>query len=361
LFPEEIVLVKPVFTFIQNPKIKENLIFLLLLSVFLYLIISPGAAASSNWEITPENPVVGDTMEIKGTGFEGDTAKVMVTFEKEVQVEDGEYEYLLEDVVIPSGFDNSFTVKATGADNINVRAKMLLWITKSAEAKDGTATVSQSNVPPGTYKIRIDGKASSDSKVKLKITAMQNVKVESGGSLNYEYNTESIPAGNFEVEVGGVKKQIELQPEESSGTSTSTEKKQNLTEENSSFSTEQNLTEESYDKQNLSEDKNNKNLADTVQKEKRKSSGSSHRSGLKLITENPTGTDISSIEKKDSYFMEIKPILEAPKTFLAEEVKPYVQARALTEIIRNPPKVPSFLLGFAGTLLIGLAILRKKR
>lgn len=59
----------------------------------------------------------------------------MITFEKEVQVQDGRYEYLLEDIIIPSGFDNSFTVQATGADDLNVRAKMLLWLTKSAEAK----------------------------------------------------------------------------------------------------------------------------------------------------------------------------------------------------------------------------------
>jgi hypothetical protein len=224
---KEIVLVKPIFTFMQNSKNKENLIFLLLLPVFLFLIISPGAAASSNWELTPENPLVGDIMQIRGTGFEGETVKVLVSFEKEVEVQDGEYEYLLEDVIIPSGFDNRFTVQAVGADNLNVRAKMLLWITRSAEAKDGTATVSQTGVPPATYKIRIDGKASGSS-VKLKITAMQEIEVDSEGNISYEYNTKSIPAGDFEVTVGGVTKQIELQPSESFSSET------NSSEQNSS-------------------------------------------------------------------------------------------------------------------------------
>jgi hypothetical protein len=227
LHSEEIELVKPVSTLIKNQKNKESLTFLFLLPVFLFLILSPGAAASSNWELTPENPVAGDIMEIKGTGFEGETAKALVTFEKEVDVQGGEYEYQLEDVIIPSGFDNSFTVKAVGADDLNVRAKMLLWITKSAEAKDGTATVSQTNVPPGTYKIRIDGKASG-SKVKLKITAMQEIEVDSEGSLSYEYNTKSIPAGDFEVKVGSITKQIELQPAENLPSET------NSSEQNSS-------------------------------------------------------------------------------------------------------------------------------
>ncbi|AKJ38775.1 hypothetical protein MCM1_1746 [Methanosarcina barkeri CM1] len=227
LLSEEIKLIKPVFTFIKNPKNKESLRLLFLFPIFLFLIMSPGAAASSNWELTPQNPVVGDTIEIKGTGFEGDTVEVQVAFEKKVEVQDGEYAYQLEDVVIPSGSDNSFVVKAIGADDLNVRAKMLLWLTKSAEAKDGTATVFQAHVPSGTYKIRIDGKASGSS-VKLRITAVQKIEVDSDGSISYQYNTKSIPAGNFEVKVDGITKKIELQPSESLSSET------NSSEQNSS-------------------------------------------------------------------------------------------------------------------------------
>jgi hypothetical protein len=334
---EGIVLLKPVFTFIQNLRNKENLIFLLLLPVFLCLIFSHGAAASSSWEITPENPVVGDTMEIRGTGFEGKTVETMVTFEEKVQVQDGRYEYMLEDVIIPSGFDNSFTVQATGADDLNVRAKMLLWITKSAEAKDGTAVVSQTGVPPGTYLLRIDGKASG-SEVKIKITARQEVEVDSGGSLTYEYNTKSIPAGNFEVKIGDSTKQVELQPA-------------------GSLPLETNSSSE----QNVSEGQNNESLGDIVQEELKKSNGDSHRSGLKSSSEDSIGNNTSSMKNKVASLMGIKSILEIPKAFILEEIKPYIKANSLTEIIRNPPKVPSFLLGFAGTLLIGLAIMRKKK
>ena len=227
MFPEETKLIKPVFTFIKNLKNKESLRLLFLLPVFLFLILSPRAAASSNWELTPQNPVVGDMMTIKGTGFEGDTVEVQVSFEKEVEVQDGEYAYQLEDVVIPSGSGNSFNVKAVGADDLNVRAKTLLWLTKSAKAKDGTATVFQAHIPSGTYEIRIDGKASGSS-VKLRIKAMQEIKVDSDGSISYQYNTKSIPAGNFEVNIDGIKKKIELQPSESLPSET------NSSEQNSS-------------------------------------------------------------------------------------------------------------------------------
>ena len=253
MLPEKVVLEKLTFTPIKNPKNKEKLGFLLMIPIFLCLIVSPGAAASSSWELVPENPVVGDTIEIKGTGFEGDTVKVLVTFEKEVQVLDGRYEYLLEDIEIP-GFDNSFTVQAIGANDLNVRAKMLLWITKTAEAKDGIATVSQAGVPPGTYKIRIDGKA-SDSKVRLKITASQGVEVDSGGSFSYKYDTKSIPAGNFEAKVEGITKQIDLQPAKGLPSVITPSQDQNLSKEiNEGIKEETNegITKENVEKKNTS-------------------------------------------------------------------------------------------------------------
>ncbi len=336
MLPEEINPIKPVFTFIHNLKNNENLRLLLLLSVFLFLISSSGAAASGSWEITPQNPASGDTIEITGTGFEGDTAKALVSFEKDVEVQDGEYEYLLEDVIIPSSSYNSFTVQAEGVEDLNVRAKMLLWLTKSSEAKDGTATVIQTNVPPGTYKIRIDGKASGSS-VKLKITAVQEVEVDSDGSISYEYSTKSIPAGDFEVNVGDVTKQVELQSSE------------NLTSEMNSS------------EQNTSEEQDNESSGDTVQENVGKSSGSTRGSVLISSSENSTGDNDSSIINKISSLMRIKSILETPKSFILEDVKPYIQANSLAEVLKNPPKLPSFLLGFAGTLLIGLAVLKKMK
>jgi methanogen extracellular protein (TIGR04279 family) len=231
LLQKKIVLFNPIVTYIQHLKNKENLKVLFLLSVFLCLIISPRATATSSWEITPENPVVGDIMEIKGTGFTGENAEIMVTFEKEVQVIDGNYEYTLENVVIP-GTNNSYTVQATGTDELNVRAKTLLWTAKSAEAKDGVATVSQEGVPAGTYTIRIDG-TSNASSVKLKITAIQEVEVDSEGNISYEYDTNSIPAGNFEVKIGDSTKQVELQSSENISSEITSSEKQSSNEENS--------------------------------------------------------------------------------------------------------------------------------
>jgi hypothetical protein len=156
---------------------------------------------------------------------------VLVSFEKDVQVLDGRYEYLLEDVRISPGFDNRFSVQAKGAEDLNVRVKMILWITRTAKAKEGSATVSQSGVPPGTYRIRIDGKSNA-SDVELRITGLQQVQVDSG-NFSYKYDTESIPAGIFEIKAGNVTKQATLQPAESlpSDTTPSSEQKEDRKED----------------------------------------------------------------------------------------------------------------------------------
>ena len=213
MLSEVTTFVKFASTFIQNRRNRKKLKLLFCLLILLCLIPFPGNAATNGWELLPENPVVGDTLEIRGTDFAGETADVWVSFEKDVQASDGTYAYLLEDVRIPPGFNNRFTVQAKGVDDLNVRVKMILWITITGKAKEGNATVSQAGVPPGTYKIRIDGKSNA-SDVKLRITGLQQVKVDSG-NFSYKYDTKSIPPGNFEVKIGDVTKQVTLQPAES--------------------------------------------------------------------------------------------------------------------------------------------------
>lgn len=201
--------------FIHPPKKRKTSAFMIIsLSVLILalMIISPAAAAVSSWDLSPESPVLGDTLRIKGSASPEEEIEVQVTFEKAAPVSGGEYEYILEGVKIPEGFKNRFTVQASGASNLNVRVKMLIWVTKSSEASGNTATVTQSSVPPGTYQIKMDGDAKGGaSTVNLKITAVQQIKADSDGDFSYSYNTKAVPPGDFEISVGGVKKKVTIQ------------------------------------------------------------------------------------------------------------------------------------------------------
>ncbi|RPJ76660.1 MAG: hypothetical protein EHM20_07170, partial [Alphaproteobacteria bacterium] len=145
---------------INSFKRQKDLVFITVsLSILVLLSIFPAAASVSDWEFSPQKLVSGDTLIIKGNTSPGEKIDACVNFEKTVPVSEGKFEYLLEDVKIPEGFNNCFTVEAIGATNLNVRVKMLIWVTKSSEASGNTAIVSQSAVPPGTYTIKIDGNA----------------------------------------------------------------------------------------------------------------------------------------------------------------------------------------------------------
>ena len=168
-----------------------------------------------HWEFSPQEPVSGDTLNINGNASPREKVDAFVTFEKLVPVSEGKFECTLENVTIPEGLDNLFTVEARGINNLHVRVKMVLWATKSSGASGGTATVSQSNVPPGNYTIKIDGDAGEGvSEVNLKITAFKGIKADSNGNFSYSYNTTAVPPGNFEVKVGGITKEITLGPKE---------------------------------------------------------------------------------------------------------------------------------------------------
>ena len=130
---------------------------------------------------------------------------------------EGKYEYSLQNVSIVKGLGNLFTVEANGVNNLNVRAKKVIWLSKSANASGDTAIVSRSNIPTGTYEIRIDGDAKEGvSDVNLKITASQTIQADSNGNFSYSYNTTAVPPGNFEVKAGDITKVITLRSIEES-------------------------------------------------------------------------------------------------------------------------------------------------
>ena len=87
----------------RNKKILKTFIFLFSIPAFIVLTALSEAATVTDWELLPENPVVGDMVEIRGIASPAEEINVRASFEKEVQVSDGRYEYLLEDVKIPMG------------------------------------------------------------------------------------------------------------------------------------------------------------------------------------------------------------------------------------------------------------------
>ncbi|AKB23639.1 hypothetical protein MSMTP_0170 [Methanosarcina sp. MTP4] len=186
------------------------------------LLASPLASADAvtEWEIAPSSPYVGNTLVITGTSAPDQTLNADVSFERSVGVSGGEYEYVINEVKIPSADNNRFTVRAEGVKDLNVRA---LFVTLSKDATDGVAEISQSHVPPLTYKVKMDGDAlDGQSRVNLRITAAQTIDTDSEGNLRFEYDTDGLPAGEYDISIEGVTKTITLKAKSSSGGSSGT-------------------------------------------------------------------------------------------------------------------------------------------
>ncbi len=206
----------------MNPRIFTRMSAIpIILTMFLLILvptISISSASVSYFEISPENPVKGDIVKIEGKAdTPSEPVPITLSFEKDLSVVDGKYEWRLSSVEIPEG-DNRFIVTATNVKRLNVALKIIIWITKSADAENGIAKISQSNVPAGTRDAKISGKSESDSnEVNIKVEAEAFLNADATGHFEYEYDTSSIPAGEFKVTVGGITKKVELTPSSSGG------------------------------------------------------------------------------------------------------------------------------------------------
>ena len=156
-------------------------------------------------------------------GFPGEELRAEVSFKMELPVsEEGRYEYLLEEIKVPEGKNNRFTVRAEEVENLNVSVKKLIWINLTSEADDeANATISQGHVPPFTYLILIGGDAlnvpdEENSSVNLTVTAAQTLEADSKGKFKFDYDTTSLPAGLYTIKIGDTEKTIELKPEKPS-------------------------------------------------------------------------------------------------------------------------------------------------
>ena len=325
------------------------------LSILILLLISPASASVYSWDFSPQEPVCGDIISIKGSASPGENADVFVTFEKTVPVSSGKFEYILEDVKIPGGLNNRFTVGARGAKNLNVRVKMIIWVTKSSEASGDAATVSQSSVPPGTYIIKIDGDAAEGtSNVDLKITAFQGIKADSNGDFSYSYNTEAVPSGDFKIQVGDITKKVTIKQEDNS----------ELTSHSSSISLSPAKTGSSSSKETESSlspnsDSTSHSSSSSLSSSKTESSRSKENESA-LLTENKTSREPTASatleEKNDSKILIPDKDLEEKKI----QAHPSEKSTQKSEFLMSFVDKFYLLIGMGAAILILIIYSRRK-
>lgn len=189
--------------------------FILGLGKYIYSLTQRGTEVSSDseiieWSILPEDPVAGDVLTIQGKTEPDITTDVAVSFSRSVKVKNGSYEYGFKDLPIPKG-KNRFDVMSSPVKDLNFIVKMFVDFKRSFDSNDGVAKFTDENVPPGKYDIIINGEAmDGEDEVKLSFTAIQTMKSDSEGNFHFNYETNALPEGNFNVRVGAAEKKMNL-------------------------------------------------------------------------------------------------------------------------------------------------------
>jgi hypothetical protein len=121
----------------------------------------------------------------------------------------GKYEYETT-VEIPEK-PNRFSVAARNVEDFNAGVKLGIWITKSFKAEGGTARITQRDVPPGRYNLKMFGTALPGStEIPVTVEALTQVKADSTGEYNLAIDTSGIPAGEYRIAGAGDSKIIRL-------------------------------------------------------------------------------------------------------------------------------------------------------
>lgn len=177
----------------------------ILVTIFVSIFVSPGLS----FELTPANIKPGDEMVLTGIAKPGSELSFQSSFTMNLPVTAGKYEYEAT-VEIPQK-PNRFTVAARNVQDFNAGVKFGIWITKSFKASGGTARISQGDVPPGRYNLKIFGTALPGStEIPVTVEAETQVQADSAGKYNLAIDTSGIPAGDYRITGAGETKVIRL-------------------------------------------------------------------------------------------------------------------------------------------------------
>lgn len=167
-------------------------------------------STSCAFDVSSSNPSPGDRVILTGTANPGKDVDFLTSFQMKLPVNSGKYEYEANGVEIPQK-PNRFAVTATGVKDINLGIKVGIWISKGFTATNGVATVSQTDVPPGRYDLKVFGEAlGGGENVNLEVTAGTSVKADSAGKYTLSIDTSGVAAGDYKIEGAGETKVIQV-------------------------------------------------------------------------------------------------------------------------------------------------------
>ena len=176
----------------------------------LVVLFMASTACTCAFEISSIHPSPGETVTINGNASPGQEVKFQTSSQMSLPVNSGRYEYETSSVEIPQK-PNRFAVKVGGVKDLNVGVKIGIWITKGFKATNGEASISQSDVPPGRYDLKVFGEAlEGQTSVSLNVMGETAVKADSAGKYSLSMDTSGLANGAYKIEGAGETKVIQV-------------------------------------------------------------------------------------------------------------------------------------------------------
>jgi len=173
-----------------------------LISIIVLLLTISTASAVSNLTVEPDPTYVGDEITITGYGNPDSVILACTSYTVNISVEEGIYEYELKNVKVPEGTD-TFSVEAENVTNLEVAVKKFgIPFSRTVDAHNGFAEITQSGVPPFTYKVTISGQSEKEN-INLTLKGESKIRTDENGYFECSYKTNTVPAGPFTVEIEG--------------------------------------------------------------------------------------------------------------------------------------------------------------
>ncbi len=173
---------------------------------FLLMLVAPVAA----FDVSPQNPSAGEDVTITGTASPGEDVRIRSSFEMDIPVKDGKYEYVANGVQVPQK-PNRLSVVARNVATLTAGVKMGIWITMPVTTRGGVASVSKSDVPPGRYTLKMFGDAMTGASiVSITVDAETTVAADSSGEYELVMDTSGVPEGEYRIRVGSEEKVVSI-------------------------------------------------------------------------------------------------------------------------------------------------------
>lgn len=150
-------------------------------------------------EVSQQDVCQGDKVTITGIASPEESVKLNTSFQIKLPIEHGHYYFLIEGIRMPPGL-SSVTITAKNVRDLTIGTKIGIWLTRYIEATNGVASISQANIPQGTYSGTIFGLAEdSASSVPIQVTINTTTKADSEGKYTLLIDTFGVPPGDYWV------------------------------------------------------------------------------------------------------------------------------------------------------------------